>query len=255
MTKLTKAANLKLAVQAALKAVDGFATLKGPAADGALSFTAEVTSQNRNTGVSGGLSLKALTGDLGGSHFKNYETALSFDVGMKEDEVTIRQISGQVLNDQNAAGKFEATGKFNPFKLTGQVDAKLTDINQNTLMPFVEAALGDKKLVSVAINSTVSVGLGADSATGIKADLSMTNLVVNDPTNTAPVTPLELRAQVDTTVKGQTAEFRECELTFTPTDRAKNQLDLTGNVDFSRQQCDHGATQAGGRCAGFDAVL
>jgi len=51
---------------------------------------------------------------------------------------------------------------------------------------------------------------------------------------TLPTTPLEARVQVDTGVSKNMAQVRQCQLTLTPTERAKNELGLTGTVDFSK---------------------
>ena len=111
---------------------------------------------------------------------------------------------------------------------------RLLNFNQDTLRPFLAAALGEKKLVSIALNTTATVTLGADGDAAIKADAGVTNLVVSDPTNPALATPLQARIQVDAGVAKQLAQVRQCQLTLTPTDRAKNELNLTGKVDLTK---------------------
>ena len=233
--RATQDADLQMAVQATLARL--LALLPQPEANvtaGALDFKGRVVSKDKSQTVTGQLALTDFTGRYGNFHFKNYGTALDFDVGMKENRIEIRKATGDLREGQNAGGRFEASGSFETTKKSGQVAVKLTDFNPNGLRPFLESALGDKKLVSVALNTTVAVNLAANGDATIKTDLSVTNLVVNDPTGALPAAPLEARVQLDATVAQQLTQIRQGQLTLTPTDRAKNELNLTGNVDASK---------------------
>ena len=68
--------------------------------------------------------------------------------------------------------------------------ANLSDFNQNGLRPFLEPLLADKKLVSISVNGSASVQYEPDGTSSVKADLQVTNLVVNDPKLQFPRTPL-----------------------------------------------------------------
>jgi hypothetical protein len=153
---------------------------------------------------------------------------------MKGEQIEIRKAAGQLREGQNAGGMFEVNGNYNLTSKAGQIALKLVDVNQNGLRPFLESALGDKKLVSVSLNTTASVNLEANGDAAIKADAKVANLVVDDPTGALPSTPLEARVQVDTSVAKSLAQIQQCQLTLTPTERAKNELGLTGTVDFSK---------------------
>lgn len=233
--RATQDADLQVAVQATLARL--LALLPQPEANvtaGALDFKGHVVSQDKSQTVTGQLALTDFTGRYGNFRFKNYGAALDFDAGMKESAIEIRKAAGDLREGQNAGGHFEASGSFETVKKSGQIAVKLTDFNPNGLRPFLESALGDKKLVSVALNTTAAVNLAANGDAAIKTDLQITNLVVNDPTGALPATPLEARVQLDATVAKQLTQIRQGQLTLTPTDRAKNELNLTGNVDASK---------------------
>jgi hypothetical protein len=100
--------------------------------------------------------------------------------------------------------------------------------------------LGDKKLVSVAINANASAQYDPQGASAMKADLQMTNLVVKDPKNQFPATPLEAKMQADASVKQQVADVRLFQITLTPTARATNQVQLSGAVDMSQTNATQG---------------
>src|SRR5207248_1689485 len=123
---------------------------------------------------------------------------------------------------------------YNSDKKSGQLTAKLTDFNQNGLRPFLEPLLADKRLVSVAINATANAQFNPDGDASVKADLQVANLVVNDPKGQLPATPLGAKWLLDASVRKQVADLRQCQITLTPSSRGKNELGLTGQVDYSR---------------------
>ena len=85
----------------------------------------------------------------------------------------------------------------------------------------------------------------------MKADLQVTNLVVKDPKGQFPATPLEAKMQVDASLQKQVADVRQFQITLTPTARATNQVQLSGQVDMSAHQRHPGEPQAGGGLAGL----
>lgn len=231
----TQDADVQLAVQATLARL--LALQPQPDAlitTGTLDFKGRVVNKAMRQTVTGQLALVDFTGQFGNLRFKNYGTALDFDLGRQDNLLEIRKATGELREGQKAGGRFEASGGFETVKKSGSIAVKLTDFNPNGLRPFLESALGDKKLVSVSLNTTAAVNLAANGDAAIKTDLSVTNLVVNDPSGVLPTTPLEARVQLDATVAKQFTQIRQGQLNLTPTDRAKNELTLTGNVDASK---------------------
>ena len=147
---------------------------------------------------------------------------------------------GQADAEWNAGGRFDLTGTYDLVKTNANLNAKLMDFNQAGLGPFLQPALGDKKLVSVAINANAMAQYDPQGASAVKADMQMTNLVVKDPTGQFPATPLEAKMQVDVSLKKQVADVRQFQLTLTPTARATNQVQLSGQVDMSQTNAIQG---------------
>ena len=59
-------------------------------------------------------------------------------------------------------------------------------------------------------------------------------VLVNLAGSATPATVLAAKLNLDASVSKQVADLRQCRLTLTPTARAKNELNLTGKVDFSK---------------------
>ena len=208
---------------------------------GTVELKARVTNHQTNQTVVGQFTLAGLTGRYGTFNFADFGTAVDLDVAMKAKQLEIRKATGSLRSGGAAGGAFEITGSVDTASKAGQLALKLTDFNQNALRPFLESALGGKKLVSVSLNTTASASFQANGDAAVKADLQLANLVVNDPTGALPKTPLEAKARVDAGVAKSVAQVRQFELTLTPTERASNKLNLTGSVDFSKTNATSGS--------------
>jgi hypothetical protein len=231
----TQDADLQVVMQATLARL--LAMFPQPDANltgGTVELKGRVTSKQQNQSVVGGLTLTNLSGQYATYRFADFGSAMDLDVAMKAKQLEIRKATGELRSAGNAGGKFEVSGNLDTARKAGQLAFKLTDFNQNGLRPFLESALGDKKLVSVSLNSTATASFEANGDVAVKADLQLANLVVSDPKSSSPAAPLEAKAQVDAGVAKSVAQIRQCLLTLTPTPRAKNELRLTGTVDFSQ---------------------
>jgi len=205
-------------------------------ASGSVELKTHVVAKNNQLTITGQTALLELTGGLAGTRLDRFGVALDFDAALVGDMFELRKASGVVRESDHVGGRIEASGKFDlsAASPTGQVVMKLVDFNQDAFRPFFAGMLGDKKLVSIALNTTASVSLGGDGDMVITADAGVTDLVVSDPVNPTLATPLQVRIQVDASVAKQLAQVRQCQLTLTPTERAKNELNLTGAVDLSK---------------------
>jgi hypothetical protein len=231
----TEDADLQVVMQATLARL--LAMFPQPDANltgGTVELKGRVTSKQENQSVVGQLTLANLDGQYATYRFTDFGSVVDLDVAMKAKQLEIRKATGELRSGGKAGGKFEVTGNLDTARKAGQLALKLTDFNQDGLRPFLESALGDKKLVSVSLNSTATANFEANGDAAVKADFQVANLVVSDPKSSSPATPLEVKAQMDTSVAKNVAQIRQCLLTLTPTARAKNELRLTGTMDFSQ---------------------
>ncbi|MBI3850939.1 MAG: AsmA family protein [Verrucomicrobia bacterium] len=220
---------------------------------GTVKFTGHITQKNLtptetkkpsfDQTVVGNLQLENFTGNYGSYKFAEFATAADVDVEMKGQQLQIRKTAGSLREGAKPGGSFDVSGNYNLDKKSGQFALKLVDLNQDGLRPFLESALGDKKLVSVSINATASANFDDQGDSAVKADLQMTKLVVSDPNNQLPTTPLEAKLQVDTSLRKQVLDLRQCQVTLSPTSRAKNELQLKGQVDMSKTNATQGSVK------------
>ncbi|HTL18829.1 MAG TPA: AsmA family protein [Patescibacteria group bacterium] len=210
------------------------------ASSGTVDVTTHVTQKENQRNVTGKFNLTDLTAQFGSNNFQSFGMTADFDIGMTPDQVQIRKIAGNLTQAKNAGGAFEASGTYGLNNKAAQLTAKLTDFNQNGLRPFLEPMLTDKKLTSVALNANASVQYDPNAASSVKAELQVTNLVVNDPKGQFPSTPLEARCQLDAALNKQVADIRQCQLALTPTAKATNSINLTGHIDMTQTNATQG---------------
>jgi len=230
----TKTTDMQVAVQLALAPL--LKALPQPdtsVTSGTVELKAHLTQKQNTQGVTGNLVLADFTGQFGKNAVNSFGTTADFDVAVTPQQVQLRKVAGKLTQGTKAGGMFDFTAAYDLTNKTASLTAKLADINQNGLGQFLEPMLADKKLVSIAINGNASAQYDPKGASALKADLQVTNLVVKDLKNQLPATPLEARMQVDASVLKQVASVRQFQVTLTPTSRATNQVQLSGQVDMS----------------------
>jgi uncharacterized protein involved in outer membrane biogenesis len=220
--------NVKAAVAKLLQALQPDAVLTSGSAD----LTAHVVQRQGTQAVTGKLALSDLTGKFGKNQFNAFGATMDLDVARTPQEIQIRRVAGKLTENGKPGGTFDVSGTYGNNK-SAQLTAKLSDFNQDGVRAFLEPMLADKKLVSIAINGTASVQLNPQGDSAVKADFKVANLVVSDPKNQIPATPLEAKMAVDASVQKQIADVRQFQITLTPTQRAKNELQLKGRIDMT----------------------
>ena len=209
-------------------------------ASGTVELKAHLTQKQKAQAVTGTLALADLTGRFGKNEVSSFGTAVDFDMAMTPQQIQLRKAAGKLTQGAKAGGTFDFTATYDLTNKSASLTAKLADLNQNGLGQFLEPMLTDKKLVSVAINGNASAQYDPQGASAVKADFQVTNLVVKDPKGQFPATPLEAKMQVDVSVRKQVADVRQFQITLTPTARATNQVQLSGQVDMSQTNAIQG---------------
>jgi hypothetical protein len=234
--------DLQAALDASLPAVTTLAAQPGlQLSAGNLQFSGSVRQQNQAQLVKGSLRLSPLSGVAGDLKLDRLEAALDCDVVLKDQVATINQFAGRLISAGQPGGAFSVSGRCDLQKQAAELVAKLTDLNQNVLRPVLNAALGNKQLVSGSVNANLTVRHDPKAASAFKGDLQASNFVIHDPSGQIPRTPLGASAAFDASLLKQVLDLRQCRLALAPTARATNVVDLTGKVDLSQSNAITGS--------------
>lgn len=235
-------ADLQVTLDATLARL--FGALSQPdisASAGTVELKAHLVQKQETRSVTGNLVLVGLTGQFGSLQFTGFGVNADLDLGIKNQQAQIRKVSGTIQQSGNAGGSFEVSGDYDLDKKAGQLALKLADLNQNGLRPFLASALGDKQLVSVTVNATGAAKYDAQGGSSLQTDFQLANLVVRDPKNQLPASPLEAKLKIDASFNRNIADVRQFQVNLTPTERATNELRFNGQVDMSQTNAIQGS--------------
>jgi hypothetical protein len=184
--------------------------------------------------LAGKMNVDDVTGAFQSNRFDRFTTAADLDVAVRGDAVEIRKLSGTLQQSGQTGGAFDIAGNYHLTNKTGLITATLTDLNQNVIKSFLAAALGDKQLESIVINSKTTAKLDGPTDMAVKTELHVANLVVNDPSGQVPKTPLAVDLNADVAMAKQVIDLRGIQLALTKTERAPNSLNVAGRIDMSK---------------------
>jgi hypothetical protein len=199
---------------------------------GDASFEGRVSVSPEREAMVGRATLAGLEGAFGTAQVRGWDAELQLDFEQRGAEIELRKVAGELRVSGQPAGRLELSGRANPAARAGQLTLRLTGVNERGLRPFVERALGDKQLVSFALDSSLTASLDRTGHAALQGGVQVTNLVVRDPKGAFPSEPLDVRAQLDITAAQSIAQIRQAQLAFSPTSRARNELRLSGTVNY-----------------------
>ena len=191
--------------------------------------------QNGNTqSVTGQLALLNFTGALDKTKLDRLAAQMNADITMNGADVNIKKLNGNLTQADQPAGNFDVSGTLNLSNKVGQITAKLAGFNERALGPFLAPSLNGKQLVSVQIDGSAAANLQSANSGSVNADLTVTNLLVRDPAHPSTNAPLSAHFVVDGSMQNNVLNLKQASVALSPTARAKNQLELSGQVDMSK---------------------
>jgi hypothetical protein len=231
----TKATDLKTTLQASLPQLLRIVSVpKLSITSGDVNFDGRIVQTGNTQVVNGKLGLVNLVGSYDTTKLDRLAAQMNADISMLGADVTIKQLNGNVTQADQPAGNFDVSGNWNTSNNVGKVTAKLNGFNEHALGPFLASSLGNKQLVSVQVDGSASADMQAAGSGSFNADLSVTKLLVKDPAHPSTKAPLNAHFVVDGSMQTNVLNLKQARIALSPTQRAKNELELTGMVDMSR---------------------
>lgn len=175
-----------------------------------------------------------LTGQAAVVTFNRYGMDATVDLGLPEGGVTMNDIQVRLREGAAEGGQVGLKGRWDLVAGGGELNLAATGVNEAGLRPFLQAALGDKQLRSVQLSAELGTRVDPKGESSVKMTATVTNLVVRDPSGTVPETPLAVGLSLDGAGTQQKLVLRQAGLKLTPTARAKNEVSLSGDLDFSK---------------------
>jgi hypothetical protein len=203
------------------------------ASAGALKFLATYTQKSQQTNLNGSLTLTNFTGRYGDYQFQTYQAGADYDLEVKGQMLQVRRFAGALRQGTAPGGSFDVGGRLDLARTTGEFRFTALDLNQHGLGPFLAPYLTPNRLLSLALAGQGTAVVDAQGESALKAELKLSNLVVEDPARRLPRSPLSAELNLDGGMRQQLVTLRQCVLKLSPTDRARNELQLTGRFDLA----------------------
>ncbi len=202
---------------------------------GELDLNVHVVQKEKTQTVTGDLALDNFSAQIGKN---DYHSGLQQQVhpglANSPEKIQISKLDGNFSLSGKSGGNFIVSGTFQPTDKSADFKVTLSNLNENGLRPFLEPMLGGKQLTSVLIAGDISGQYSPQGASSVKADVQVSKLVVTDPKQKTAATPLAAGLKIDASLDKQSANVRQFQITLTPTTRAANQLQFSGQLDLSK---------------------
>ena len=204
------------------------------AAAGTLNASANYTDVGGKRKANGRVGIEGFTGSYDAYLFTNFQASIEFNIETDNQVLDIHRAAATFARGFNAGGTIDLKGQYHLDRKTGQFTFKTVDLNQNTFGPILAPSLGENRLVSISLNASGEAKLDPEGESAVKADIKIANWVVQDKAGTLPKTPLSMDIALDGGMRKEILDLRQLALQLTPTDRAKNKLQLEAKLDLSK---------------------
>lgn len=203
---------------------------------GILKLTATVldANQGQKRTLTGNVGLEGFTGGYEKYAFSNYNVALDLNTEIDQQVMNIRRGTARFAEGFESGGSVDLNGKYNLENKSGQFAFKTVGLNERTFRPVLAPSLGENQLVSIKVDASGNASLDPAGESSIKTEVKVTDWLVQDKEGKLPKTPLAASVTVDGGMKGEFLDLRNFLLKLTPTERAKNELQLIAKLDFGK---------------------
>lgn len=179
------------------------------------------------------MNLNNLAGQFFGYRLDSFQVGLETDTELKGTEIALRRATLSVQQGVDVGGTVDLGGKLDTTHNTGDFTFNIVNLNQFGLRPFLAPYLVPNTLTSAAIEAKGTAHYDAASESILQVQARLSKFVVTDPANKLPKIPLEAQLQMDAAQRGGAIDLRKFVVSFSPTARATNQVEMRAKLDFS----------------------
>ena len=179
------------------------------------------------------LLLDRFTGRYGDYQFREFQLSAEVAAQIRDQNLDIRQCSLTLRAGNEAGGSVQVGGAYDLGSKVGQLSFAVSNLNQSVLAPIAAPFLKPNTLSSVNLNLKGAARYDPAGETSGQLTLDVGRLLVADPANKLPATPLDAQFQLEVAQRQSRFDIRQCSLALPPTARARNQVQLSGKLDLA----------------------
>ena len=199
---------------------------------GTLRISGKADAKPGATNLTTDLVLGGVSGSLGQTKLQDQTASVGLAARVAGNVLDLQKLQVAMKTGASEGGHLDATGRYDLAQGTGEFGFQTTDLNERAIGPFVAAALGPKRLVSVSLDAKGKATLLPKGDLALQTDLAVGRLVVDDPSGTVPSTPLAVALNLDVARKASVIDLKTLRLDLGKTALANNQLVIQGSLDL-----------------------
>lgn len=158
---------------------------------------------------------------------------LQLEVAQRQNVVELRRLLLGLEPPTQGKNELDLRGKLNLTNRVGEFTLGVKELNERALAPLLAPALAPNKLTSVSLNCTGSGRFDPKGVGNLQLGVQVTNLLLADVAGKLPAKPLQASFELDAAQQQTQLELKKLKLSLPPTDRARNQLQAQGKLDFA----------------------
>ena len=207
---------------------------------GTSSVAARLGSRNGQTNGSVTLVAEGVSGDVLGVVVKDYDTKFDVAVGLSRNKMLLQNGALSFKAGSGTPGTLDFSGGYEPDSRRGDFRFKSAGLNETVLGPLLAPALRPRRMeaggVELAGDLRVDLGGVSSLAASVRAD----QWVIRGPQERGTPVPMTMSAALEATGRGREFELKKFSATLPKSNRARNELLLTGRLAFETNNAASG---------------
>lgn len=199
---------------------------------GRFKLTADSSQKNTGGTLNVILGIEKFSGLFGASVLTNFDSSLQFTGLFLADVLDVQRFNLTLGSALSPGGSFDATGRWDVAKRTGNFDYHLAKFNQTALEPFLAPYLKPNRLKSVGLDASGKAQVNLSEDSSFTTELKIVDLRAEGPDGKI-TGPLAIGFNLDVAGHQSQLELRKVNLLLGATPRAKNELAISGKLDLA----------------------
>lgn len=202
------------------------------AESGRIKINAQANQKEAGSTASLILNLERFNGRVQDAVLSDYQASVQLDANKIADVMGLQRFRLTAGTGTASGGSVEASGRWDLTKRSGSFDYQIAGLNQSALEPWLASALKPNQLQAIAVDASGRAQVDLSADTSVTSQLKVSDLRVKNLAGKI-TGPLEIGLNLEASGRQTLLELKRGVLQLGATDRAKNELLVTGRLDLA----------------------
>ncbi len=170
-------------------------------------------------------------------------------------DVNATKIGGNISSGENKRGTFEVNGWYLAKDGKGNVECQFKDLDQDMVRPFLEGSMPPEQLHQALVTGNIMINIDPDAGFTFTGSADVASWQVHKPGSEPPSRPLNGTLEFNLNRHRKLLTIRKLGIQLTKTEYARNSLQLSGWLNFSREGHVSGGMKMDSESVDIDSIL